>query len=120
MKKKNTKIICVDGIKVFPVNSRPQAYKTPFSIKSQKWYDELSDSDPYNPSCPHLHSVEGPYKMNVYTGQIYNTQTKKIVDGFCIREKDLRKLWNDKKFLAFALMMRTIHLDKFPDAILSL
>lgn len=42
---------------------------------------ELSDSDPYNPSGPHLHSVGGPYKMDVYTGQIYNTQTKKIIEG---------------------------------------
>ena len=116
--RKKIKIISVDGIKVFPVNTNPQAYTTPFSIRSQKWYDELSDSDPYNPSCPHLHSVGGPYKMDVYTGQIYNTQTKKIIEGYHIREKDLKKLWNDKKFVAFALAMRKLYSDKFPNGAL--
>lgn len=114
--KSNKAIISVHGIQVVPYNPKPQAYSTPFSIKSQKWYDELSDSDPFNPSCPHLHSKEGPYKMNVYTGEIYNTKTKKIIEGYGVREKDLKKLWNDKKFVAFALTMRKLYFEKFPDS----
>ena len=117
-RKANKEIISVDGIQVVPFDFTPQAYETQFSIKSQKWYDELSDSDLFNPSCPHLHSKEGPYKMNVYTGEIYNIQTKKIISGYGVREKDLKKLWNDKKFVTFALIMRERYFEMFPNGVL--
>lgn len=41
------------------------AYKIPFKLKKMYWYDELADADMFTPSCPHLHSVDGKYKLNV-------------------------------------------------------
>ena len=118
MRNNNKTIICVDGIQATYIKQTPQVYTTPFSIRSNKWYDETSDPDPFNPSCPHLHSKDGPYKMNVYTGEIYNTQTKKIISDYQISKKELRKLWSDKKFVKFALIMRKQYYEKYPQGIL--
>ena len=63
-------------------------YHTPFQMRKTLWFDELSDPDLFFPSCPHLHSTDGQYKLNVYTGELYSTQSKKIVKGKVVKEKE--------------------------------
>ena len=44
-----------------------------------------------------MHSKDLPLKLNIYSGEIDDVNTKKIVD--VVRQKDLKKLWSDKKFI---------------------
>lgn len=88
-------------------------YKTPFKIKKQIWVDELADADLFTPSCPHLHSSDGKYKLNVYTGKLYDIRLKKILTNKIVREDELKMLWNDHKFLEFAMKMRKLYHEKF-------
>ena len=89
-------------------------YHTPFQMRKTLWFDELSDPDLFFPSCPHLHSTDGQYKLNVYTGELYSTQSKKIVKGKVVKEKELERLWSDRKFMEFAEKMRTTYFEKYP------
>ena len=91
-------------------------YQTPFQMKKTLWFDELSDSDLFFPSCPHLHSSDGQYKLNVYTGELYSTKNKKIVKGKVVKEKELERLWSDRKFMEFAEKMRTTYFEKYPSS----
>ena len=112
-KKIDMPIAFIIGVERRFVNS---VYKTPFKIKKQVWYDELADADPFTPSCPHLHSSDGNYKLNVYNGEIYNIRTKKIVRDKYVPKKELKKLWQDLKFQLFAQKMREIYYEKFPNS----
>lgn len=89
-------------------------YQTPFQMKKTLWFDELSDPDLFFPSCPHLHSKDGQYKLNVYTGELYSTKSKKIVNGKIVKEKELKRLWENSKFVEFANRMRNIYFEKYP------
>lgn len=91
-------------------------YQTPFQMKKTLWFDELSDPDLFFPSCPHLHSFDGQYKLNVYTGELYSTKNKKIVKGKVVKEKELERLWSDRKFMEFAEKMRTTYFEKYPSS----
>lgn len=93
-------------------------YKTPFPLKKMIWYDELADSDPFTPSCPHLHSWEEKYKLNVYTGEIYDIRSKKNISNKYVNEDELSKLWADTRFQQFACKMRDIYKEKFPNSVL--
>jgi len=37
----------------------------------------VADADMFTPSCPHLHSIDGKYKLNVYDGTLYDIRLKK-------------------------------------------
>lgn len=89
-------------------------YQTPFQMKKTLWFDELSDPDLFFPSCPHLHSSDGQYKLNVYTGELYSTKNKKMVKGKVVKGKELERLWGDRKFIEFAEKMRTAYFKKYP------
>jgi len=115
MKKRKSVVITVNGIQPVPIHPIYQDYTTPFMIRNQKWYDELSDPDFFTPSCPHLHSKDGHYKMNVYTGELYDIPIKKISNKFHIQKKDLIKLWNDKKFYLFVAYMRKLFYKNYPN-----
>lgn len=90
------------------------AYKTPFKLKKMYWYDELADADMFTPSCPHLHSVDGKYKLNVYDGTLYDIRLKKIMRNKRVNDEELRKLWDDAGFLQFATKMRELYFEKYP------
>lgn len=89
-------------------------YKTPFKLKKEYWYDEYSDSDLFTPSCPHLHSVSGQYKLNVYTGEMYDIRLRKVVKDKRVPNKELKMLWENPEFLLFATQMRKIYMEKYP------
>ena len=111
------KSIIIEGLVIVKTNGR-YAYKAPLTLNGYKWYDELSDPDPFFPSCPHLHCTEKPYKLNVYTGELYNVQTKQIIRNEKIRTKELKELWKDKRFFEFVLFKRNEFLSQHPDAYL--
>ena len=90
------------------------AYKTPFKLKKMYWYDELADADMFTPSCPHLHSVDGKYKLNVYDGTLYDIRLKKTIRNKRVNDEELKKLWGDAGFLQFATKMRELYFEKYP------
>lgn len=59
-----------------------------------KWVWHKNDEDMW-PSFPHLHALERPYKMDIYTGTIYNKQ-KQDIDK--LSSKEMNFLWKDKNF----------------------
>ena len=109
--------ILIEGLHIVKINGR-QLYRPPMTIGGFKWYDELSDPDPFFPSCPHLHCKGKPYKLNVYTGELYNTRTKQIIRNEKIRKKDLKELWENTLFLEFVKYKRMEYLQNYPNGIL--
>ena len=109
--------IKVEGLVIIKTNGR-YSYKVPITLNGDKWQDELSDPDPFFPSCPHLHCIGKPYKLNVYTGEIYNMQTKKILRNEKIRKKELKELWKNELFLAFVRKKREEHDINYPTDVL--
>lgn len=93
-------------------------YQTPFQMKKTLWYDELADPDPYFPSCPHLHSMDNRYKLNVYTGEIYSVSNKALVKDKKVKGKELERLWDEPSFRNFAERMRNLHIEKSPSLVL--
>ena len=68
------------------------AYKTPIKLKKMYWYDELADAYMFTSSCPHLNSVDGKYKLNVYDGMLYDIRLKKIIRNKRVNDEELKKL----------------------------
>lgn len=95
---------------------RASVYTTPFKIKKLFWYDEFADSDYFTPSCPHLHSEDGKYKLNVYTGELYNIRLKRNCTDKYVPKEELKKLWEENKFIKFSNEMRKKYKEKYPDS----
>ena len=60
-----------------------------------------------------MHSKDLPLKLNIYNGEIFDVNTKKIVD--IVREKDLKKLWSDTKFVRLVEEARKNFKDQNPN-----
>lgn len=66
-------------------------FSTPFSVSGVKWVIHNHDDDINNPSCPHMHAMRKPWKLDLYTGDIHDINIRKIVDS--IKGKDLKRIW---------------------------
>ena len=51
-----------------------------------------------------MHSIEDNLVLNIYTGEVYRKITRDCIGE--ARDKDMRKLWNDKKFLSIVIEAR--------------
>jgi len=82
-------------------------------INGSKWRLHKSDVDSF-PSVPHMHPIDNrPLSLNIYTGEIYNKTTRKIVET--AHKKDLKKLWSDEKLKKLILEAREIYLKNNPN-----
>ena len=70
-------------------------YTSKICIKNLKWEMHKTDKDPF-PSVPHMHATSVPLKLNIYTGEIYDSTNHKLVST--AKKKELKKLWLDEKF----------------------
>ena len=70
-------------------------YTSKININNDKWDMHKADKDPF-PSVPHMHSKNYPLKLNIYTGEIFDSRTHKYIET--ASKKDLKKLWADNKF----------------------
>ncbi len=86
-------------------------YTSKININNNKWRINKADADPF-PSVPHMHALNAPLKLNIYTGQIYDTRNKKLVD--VASKKDLKKLWSDKEFVEAVKNARQIYKNNNP------
>ena len=90
-------------------------YVSKIEINNNKWELHKGDKDPY-PSVPHMHSKILPLKMDIYTGEIFNSNTGKLIS--IVKKKELKKLWSDKKFVEVVMEARTVFLNNNPKFIL--
>lgn len=86
-------------------------YKSKININNQKWELHITDKDPF-PSVPHMHALNAPLKLNIYTGEIYDSRNKKLIE--VANKKDLKKLWEDKKFIDAVKNARHIYKENNP------
>ena len=83
----------------------PFLYRTEYKIFNHKIEIHENDKDIW-PSYPHAHFLDDDTKLNIYTGEIYRIQTKKCINE--ASDKDMRKLWNDRKFLKIVMNVRNL------------
>ena len=75
-----------------------------FSTSGIRWEIHNKDDDIHWPSCPHMHAIEKPWKLDLYTGKYYNIKTGKLVGQ--IREKELKAIWKVKGVFEIILSER--------------
>ena len=85
----------------------PKCLATPFTVKGVKWEIHNHDADINNPSCPHMHAIGKPWKLDLYTGIIYDERTGAYVGQ--IKPKELFEIWNAKGVLKIILAERAIY-----------
>ena len=81
----------------------PFLYKPEYKIFNHKFEIHKTDRDIW-PSYPHIHLLDDDIKLDIYTGDLYRIQTKKIINEASY--KDMEKLWNDKKILEIVMEAR--------------
>lgn len=86
-------------------------YKSKININNKKWELHIADKDPF-PSIPHMHALNAPLKMNIYTGEIYDSRNKRLIE--VANKKALKKLWSDTKFVEAVKSARQIYKDNNP------
>ncbi len=85
------------------LDAQPFLYKPECKIFNHKFEIHKTDIDIW-PSYPHMHSIEDNLVLNIYTGEVYRKITRAYISE--AREKDMKKLWNDKRFLEIVLDVR--------------
>lgn len=85
------------------IDAHPFLYRPEYKIYNHKIQINKTDKDIW-PSYPHVHVIDDSLKLNIYTGEMYRIYTKKSV--FDVSDKDMEKLWNDKKFLEIVMDAR--------------
>ena len=85
------------------IDFNPFLYRPEYKIFNHKFEIHKTENDIW-PSYPHVHLLEDDIKLDIYTGNLYRIQTKKIINE--VSDKDMKKLWNDKKFLEMVMEVR--------------
>lgn len=85
----------------------PTCLATSFTVEGVKWTIHNHDDDINDPSCPHMHAIGKPWKLDLYTGAIYNKNTGKYLGT--IKYKDLLAIWRAKGVLKVILAERAIY-----------
>lgn len=75
------------------------------TMKGVHWIIHEKDEDINEPSCPHCHAIEKNWKLNIYTGEIYDVQSRQYT-GEKVSKAELKKLWKQKKFVEIVLRER--------------
>lgn len=77
---------------------------TPFNANGVKWEIHNHDPDINNPSCPHMHAIGKPWRLDLYTGYIYEENSNKIIGR--LKKKILKAIWSEKSILKIILKER--------------
>lgn len=73
-------------------------------MHNERWYMNRHDPDILCPSCPHCHAKDANWKLNIYTREIYDVVSKRIVGKITTREH--MKMWKQEGFLPAVLEER--------------
>ncbi len=82
------------------------------TIAKEKWYWHKNDED-FGPSFPHLHSKNNPFKLDIYTGKVYNVKTKKVINN--VNNNELKLLWANADFNNYVLEKRRYYQENIYD-----
>ena len=85
-------------------------YRPGYKINKMVWEFHKGDDD-FNPSVPHGHS--GQYKLDIVTGDVYDTRTNKIIGK--VKNKELLKLKQDQQFIIFAKEAIKLYKENHPN-----
>ena len=97
------------------IDFQPFFYRPSIKIFNYKFEIHKTDVDSW-PSFPHMHSIEDNLVLNIYTGEVYRKITKDCIGE--ASDKDMKKLWNDSKFLNIVIEARNnkpINIEKLED-----
>ena len=90
-------------------------FRPKVSIKKMYWEFHKGDED-YNPSVPHGHALDGKYKLELWSGKIYEIATGEVYA--VAKAKDMRKLYVYDGFQEFVDMCRNTYIEHHPGFIL--
>lgn len=79
-------------------NPSPRLYRPTDKIYKMIWDFHKADADPF-PSVPHGHSTNGKYKLKLWSGEVFDIQTNKLVGKSS--KKEMLKLYGSHKFQCF-------------------
>lgn len=85
------------------IDFNPFLYRPEYKLGKYKTEIHKIDKDGW-PSYPHLHVIDDRVKINIYTGEVYRITTKQMINE--LTDKDMKRLWNDRKFLENVLFAR--------------
>ena len=80
-------------------------------IKKMHWIFHKGDND-YNPSVPHGHSKDNRFKLELWTGAVYNTLTNKKCGRASVKE--MSELYNYPGFVEFVEECRREYISRNP------
>lgn len=84
-------------------------------IKKMYWEFHKGDDD-FNPSVPHGHSLDGKYKLELWSGIIYEVLTGKSYG--VARSKDMQRLFTYDGFQEFVEKCRSEYAERHPGFVL--
>lgn len=82
-----------------------QQVTIPMCLHKAHWIMHEHDADINNPSCPHCHAKEKNWKLDIYTGEIYDYSQGKRFIG-CLSGREMKILWASKGFYDLVLRER--------------
>ena len=74
------------------------------TMKGQKWYMHEHDKDINDPSCPHCHAKGKKWKLDIYTGHVYEYPDKHYKGK--ISKSEMKKMWSQEGFLELVIKER--------------
>lgn len=80
-------------------------------IKQIYWEFHKGDAD-FNPSMPHGHSLDGKYKLELWSGNIYEVSTKEL--KWIAKPKDMQHLYSHEGFQKFVKECRDEYCKNHP------
>ena len=89
---------------------RPNIY-----IKKMYWDFHKGDNDNL-PSVPHGHSLDGKYKLEIWSGKIYNVHSGKV--EYIAKKKEMKALQNYPGFMEFVKECREEYKERNPAIVL--
>lgn len=110
MSKKNRKTISIKISKKH-TNKMPKCQAIPFTVGGVKWEIHNRDADINDSSCPHMHAIGKPWKLDIYTGNIYDIKSKQIIKK--LTRKELKRIWNAKGVMKIILMERVLYYSEY-------
>lgn len=87
------------------------------NVPVKKMYCEFHKGDNDNwPSVPHGHSLDGKYKLEIWSGKIYNINSGKL--EYTAKKKAMKALQNYPGFMDFVKECREKYMERNPAIVL--
>ena len=92
-----------------------QMLRPRLKVKKMYWEFHKGDAD-FNPTVPHGHSLDGKYKLELWSGKIYEVSTGKLCA--MAKGKEMKTLYDLRGFVSFVEECRSEYERTHPDFII--